>query len=227
VPHSSSQTFLRELDKKLWSAADRLRSNLDAAVYKHAVLGLIFLKYVSDSFAQRQADIEAMLKDPENDFFVDPAGYDKPAQYDEAIHRELEERDYYIEKNVFWVPALARWKTLQDSAKLPVGTEIKESGRLAHSYEFTSLGKLIDDALEAVEKKNPKLKNVPVASVYDRRTLKYCGVSRKSYRPTANRRRLRITVAPFAKQKSIAHILGTLDKKIKLNRRMNATRPTS
>ena len=92
MPHTSSQAFLRELDKKLWTAADKLRSNLDAAVYKHAVLGLIFLKYVSDSFAQRQAELEAMLKDPENDFFVDPAGYDKPAQYDEAIHRELEER---------------------------------------------------------------------------------------------------------------------------------------
>jgi len=85
VPHTSSQTFLRELDKKLWTAADKLRSNLDAAVYKHAVLGLIFLKYVSDSFAQRQAEIavgvppsvsasltglagrqiEAMLRDPE------------------------------------------------------------------------------------------------------------------------------------------------------------------
>ena len=160
MSHSSPQTFLRELDKKLWTAADKLRSNLDAAVYKHAVLGLIFLKYVSDSFAQRQAEIEAMLKDPENDFFVDPASYDKPAQYDEAIHRELEERDYYIEKNVFWVPALARWKTLQDSAKLPAGTEIKESGRLAHPYKITSTGKLIDDALEAVEKENPKLKNV-------------------------------------------------------------------
>jgi len=191
MPHTSSQTFLRELDKKLWTAADRLRSNLDAAVYKHAVLGLIFLsrvervrvpargarrvragariKYVSDSFAQRQAEIEAMLKDPENDFFVNPDGYDKPkaakkgstdipvcsSAYEEAIHRELEERDYYIEKNVFWVPALARWKTLQDSAKLPAGTEIKERGRLAHSYKFTSLGKLIDDALEAVEKENP------------------------------------------------------------------------
>jgi type I restriction-modification system DNA methylase subunit len=42
---------------KLWTSADKLRSNLDAAVYKHAVLGLIFLKYVSDSFAQRQAEI--------------------------------------------------------------------------------------------------------------------------------------------------------------------------
>jgi type I restriction enzyme M protein len=160
VPSSDSQAFLRELDKKLWTAADKLRSNLDAAVYKHAVLGLIFLKYVSDSFAQRQAEIEAMLKDPENDFFVDPSGYDKPAQYDEAIHRELEERDYYIEKNVFWVPALARWKTLQDSAKLPAGTEITVKNGKTTTYKITSTGKLIDDALEAVEKENPKLKNV-------------------------------------------------------------------
>ncbi len=161
MPHSDSQTFLRELDKKLWTAADKLRSNLDAAVYKHAVLGLIFLKYISDSFAQRQAEIAAMIQDPENDFFMDPASYEKPAKYKEAIRAELEERDYYIEKNVFWVPALARWKTLQDSAKLPAGTEIlKERGRLAHSYKISSTGKLIDDALEAVEKENPKLKNV-------------------------------------------------------------------
>jgi type I restriction-modification system DNA methylase subunit len=71
----SSQQFLRELDKKLWSAADKLRANLDAAVYKHAVLGLIFLKYVSDSFAVRQAEIEAQLRDPQSDYFLDPADY--------------------------------------------------------------------------------------------------------------------------------------------------------
>ena len=162
MPHTSSQTFLRELDKKLWTAADKLRSNLDAAVYKHAVLGLIFLKYVSDSFAQRQAEIEAMLNDPENDFFIDPKGYGNAfsPEYTEAIHQELEERDYYIEKNVFWVPALARWKTLQDSAKLPAGTEITVKNGKTTTYKITSTGKLIDDALEAVEKENPKLKNV-------------------------------------------------------------------
>ena len=160
MPHSSSQIFLRELDKKLWTAADKLRSNLDAAVYKHAVLGLIFLKYVSDSFAQRQAEIEAMLKHPKNDFFIDPKDYKKPGAYEAAIHAELEERDYYIEKNVFWVPALARWKTLQDSAKLPAGTEITVKNGKTTTYKITSTGKLIDDALEAVEKENPKLKNV-------------------------------------------------------------------
>lgn len=166
MPHSDSQTFLRELDKKLWTAADRLRSNLDAAVYKHAVLGLIFLKYVSDSFVLRQLEIEAMLKDPQNEFFLDPKDYANAAEYEDAIRAELEERDYYIEKNVFWVPALARWKTLQDSAKLPAGTEINmEKGfatpfNKARPYKITSTGKLIDDALEAVEKENPKLKNV-------------------------------------------------------------------
>lgn len=160
MPPADSQAFLRALDKKLWTAADRLRSNLDAAVYKHAVLGLIFLKYVSDSFAERQAEIELMLKDPAHEFHLDPKGYKSTAAYGEAIDQELEERDYYIEKNVFWVPALARWKTLQDSAKLPAGTEITVKNGKVSKYKITSTGKLIDDALEAVEKENPKLKNV-------------------------------------------------------------------
>ncbi|MGV3531885.1 MAG: type I restriction-modification system subunit M, partial [Chthoniobacteraceae bacterium] len=161
-PSSSSQTFLKELDKKLWSAADKLRANLDAAVYKHAVLGLIFLKYVSDSFAVRQAEIEAQLRDPQSDYFLDPADYggEGSPEHLEAIHAELEERDYYIEKNVFWVPALARWKTLQDSAKLPPGTEIEITNGKKTAYKITSTGKLIDDALDAVEKENPKLKGV-------------------------------------------------------------------
>lgn len=63
------QKFLDELDKKLWTAADKLRSNLDAAVYKHAVLGLIFLKYVSDSFDERRIELEAQFRDPRHDYF--------------------------------------------------------------------------------------------------------------------------------------------------------------
>jgi len=77
-----------------------------------------------------------------------------------VIHGELEERDYYIEKNVFWVPALARWKTVQDSAKLPPGTEITVKNGKTSTYKISSTGKLIDDALEAIEKENPKLKGV-------------------------------------------------------------------
>ena len=157
---SDSQRFLRELDKKLWSAADKLRANLDAAVYKHAVLGLIFLKYVSDSFAIRQREIEGMLRDPKSDYYLKPSDYGSDALYEEAIRQELEERDYYTEKNVFWVPALARWKTLQDSAKLPPGTEIEVRNGKTTTYKVTSTGRLIDDALEAIELENPKLKGV-------------------------------------------------------------------
>ena len=159
--NETSHQFLKDLDKKLWTAADRLRSNLDAAVYKHAVLGLIFLKYVSDSFAMRQREIEAQLRDPKSDYFLDPADFAASgAEYKEAIHAELEERDYYVEKNVFWVPALARWKTLQDSAKLPPGTEIEVINGKKAVYKITSTGRLIDDAIDAIEKENPKLKGV-------------------------------------------------------------------
>jgi type I restriction enzyme M protein len=157
---ADEQAFLNDLDRKLWTAADRLRSSLDAAVYKHAVLGLIFLKYVSDSFEMRQQEVLAQLKDKKSDFFLDPADYTKPGEYEAALTAELEERDYYTAKNVFWVPALARWKTIQDSAKLPSGTEIEVRSGKVTTYKITSLGKLIDDALDAVEKENPKLKNV-------------------------------------------------------------------
>lgn len=160
---ADEQAFLKELDKKLWTAADKLRSNLDAAVYKHAVLGLVFLKYVSDSFELRQQEVEKMLKDPKSDFFIDPAGYAGKGggtAYEAAIRAELEVRDYYTQQNVFWVPALARWKTIQDSAKLPAGTEITVRNGKVEKYKLSSLGKLIDDALEAIERENPKLKNV-------------------------------------------------------------------
>ena len=155
-----SQSFLRELDRKLWTAADKLRSSLDAAVYKHAVLGLIFLKYVSDAFTVRQNEIEKQLRNPKSDYFLDPAEYKDPGSYEAAVHAELEDRDYYVEKNVFWVPALARWKLLQDSAKLPQGTEIDVKNGKTIKYKISSVGKLIDDALDAVEKENPRLKNV-------------------------------------------------------------------
>ena len=76
-----------DLEKRLWSSADKLRSNMDAAEYKHVVLGLIFLKYVSDSF-------EDIYKELENDreHLSDP-----------------EDRDEYLSRNVFWVPPEARW----------------------------------------------------------------------------------------------------------------------
>ncbi len=144
------QQFLNNLDKKLWNAADRLRSNVDAAEYKHVVLGLIFLKYVSDAFAERREALKADFANPEHDYYL---GEDAK----ELIAEELEIRDYYTEKNVFWVPALARWENIQNNAKLVPGVKIELAGS---SYEFRSIAKLIDDALEQIEKENPRLKNV-------------------------------------------------------------------
>lgn len=157
---SDAQKFLNDLDRKLWAAADKLRASLDAAVYKHAVLGLIFLKYVSDSFATRRAEVERMLRDPDHDYHLPRDDYDSDAEYDEAIHQELEDRDYYTEANAFWVPPLARWQTIQDSAKLAAGTEIQVRNGKTETYKIKSVALLIDDALDAVEKENPRLKNV-------------------------------------------------------------------
>ena len=109
--------FLKDLDKRLWTAADKLRSNLDAAVYKHVVLGLIFLKYVSDAFNERRDELQAQFRDPKNDYYL---GDD-----DALIAEELEIRDYYTEKNVFWVPALARWDFLKAHAKVAQGRRLK------------------------------------------------------------------------------------------------------
>lgn len=157
---TDEQAFLDELDKKLWNAADRLRSNLDAAVYKHAVLGLIFLKYVSDAFDLRREELEKAFKDPDSDYFIDPKGYKSEAAYAKAIHDELEDRDYFTAQNVFWVPPLARWKTIQENAALAPDTEIEIRNGKVETYTFKSAARLVDDALEAVERENPRLKGI-------------------------------------------------------------------
>jgi len=145
--------FLKELDKRLWTAADRLRSNLDAAVYKHVVLGLIFLKYISDAFKERRVELEQQFRDLNHDYYLGD---------ETLIPDELEARDYYTEKNVFWVPALARWDFIQANAKVAVGTTLAVKNGKTDEYKFNGIGRLLDDALEAVEKDNPKLKNVLV-----------------------------------------------------------------
>jgi type I restriction enzyme M protein len=81
-------------ESKLWAMADKLRSNMDAADYKHIVLGLIFLKFISDKFEAKRADLA------------------------ETPNADPEERDEYIAQNVFWVPKGARWSDIQDKAKL-------------------------------------------------------------------------------------------------------------
>ena len=104
---------------ELWRMADALRGSMDAAEYKHVVLGLIFLKYVSDAFEERRAVVLA-----------------------EWGEEAAEDRDEYVAENVFWVPPEARWAALQAKARQP------------------SIGRLLDDAMTAIERDNPSLDGV-------------------------------------------------------------------
>ena len=85
-------------EETLWSAADKMRNNMDPAEYKHVVLGLIFLKYISDSFEEVAGKIKA-----------DPEYYEG----------QEEDRDAYLAENVFWVPQKARWEYIKNNAKKP------------------------------------------------------------------------------------------------------------
>ncbi|MBN8443254.1 MAG: type I restriction-modification system subunit M [Thauera sp.] len=154
------QQFFNDLEKKLWTAADKLRSNLDAAVYKHVVLGLIFLKYVSDAFEERQKELREQFQNPDHDYYMAPEDYAN--DYEGHLAAELEVRDYYTEKNVFWVPLEARWQTLRDCAQLPPKAALpwNKPGK-DEPEEMRSVGWLIDNAMEAIERENEKkLKNV-------------------------------------------------------------------
>ena len=108
-------------ESELWRAADALRSNMDAAEYKHIVLGLIFLKYISDVFEEKHQDLDAR----QSTNYTDP-----------------EDPDEYRAVNIFWVPQEARWSHLQANAKQP------------------TIGKLVDEAMLAIERDNPSLKGV-------------------------------------------------------------------
>lgn len=154
------QQFFIDLEKKLWTAADKLRSNLDAAVYKHVVLGLIFLKYVSDAFEERQQELREQFQNPQHDYYMAPVDYSD--DYEGHIKAELEVRDYYTEKNVFWVPMEARWQTLRDCAQLPPKSPLpwNKPGK-DEPEEMRTVGWLIDNAMETIERENEKkLKNV-------------------------------------------------------------------
>lgn len=158
------QQFLNDLDKKLWTAADKLRSTLSAAEYKHAVLGLIFVKYVSDAFEKRRAELLTNLNDPAHDYYLSPDDFDSSEEYQTELQAELEVRDYYTEKNVFWVPERSRWNTLEANAKLASGSDLPWMTTNAKGEDvpekMKSLGILVDKALEAIEKDNPKLKGI-------------------------------------------------------------------
>lgn len=127
--------MINDIEKTLWATADKLRANMDAAEYKHLVLGLIFVKYISDTFAARRVELKRRFVDPLDEYFL-------PDATEGQIAAELEDRDYYKEDNVFWVPWSARWEALRSAAKQP------------------QIGKLIDDALTLIEAENPKLKNI-------------------------------------------------------------------
>lgn len=158
------QEFLNELDKKLWTAADKLRSTLSAAEYKHAVLGLIFVKYVSDAFRKRRTTLEEQLTNPEHEYYLPREDFGSDEEYQEELELELEVRDYYTEKNVFWVPERARWSMLEANAKLPAGSElpwkVKNSKGEEVPEKLKSVGILVDNALVSIEKDNPKLKGI-------------------------------------------------------------------
>jgi type I restriction enzyme M protein len=127
--------MLQDIKKTLWTTADKLRANVDAAEYKHIALGLIFLKFISDSFASRRAELLKRLTDENDDYYFPDA--------DEAdLEAELEDRDYFKMVNVFWVPETARWEALRAKAKQ------------------ADIGKRIDDALAAIELENPSLKGI-------------------------------------------------------------------
>ena len=130
-------------EEKLWQAADRLRGHMDPAEYKHVVLGLIFLKYISDAFEERYQQLSQWTSDPSSDYYIK-----EPKERYEV----LEDRDEYKAENVFWVPKEARWSYLQANAKQP------------------TIGKLIDDAMVAIERDNASLKGV-LSKDYARPTL--------------------------------------------------------
>ena len=158
---SIEQKFLNELDTKLWKAADKLRSSLDAANYKHIVLGLIFLKYVSDAFEERQEQLLELFKtnNDDNIYYLPREDYDNGDEYEQAIQSELELIEYYQEQNVIWVPKHARWTYLKETAALPIGDVLWQDNK-GKDVKLRSISWLVDNALDEIEKENPKLKGI-------------------------------------------------------------------
>ncbi len=154
-----NKEFLKELDASLWKAADKLRSSMDAANYKHVVLGLIFLKYVSDAFEECQRDLQASFKDATHEYYMDRTHYDSDDQHKKAIKDELEQEDYYKAANVLWVPPHARWKNIQEKVGLPIGTVLWQD-KSGGDVKFRSVSWLIDNAMDEIEKANPRLKGI-------------------------------------------------------------------
>lgn len=123
----------QDFKNALWATANKLRGSVDPSDYKYPVLGLIFLKYVSEAFVARQKELETAFADPANDMYLKDA---------KARTKALEDRDYYTMENVFWVPERARWTFIQNNAKQP------------------NVAVLLDEAMGLIEADNPKLDNL-------------------------------------------------------------------
>jgi type I restriction enzyme M protein len=131
----------------MWAAADKLRGNVDASDYKHVVLGLIFLKYISDAFTERRLALLEEIKKEQPALFTAEIrlpyeGSAPELTLPEWVEETLDDRDEYLAEHVFFVPEVARWSYVQAQAKLP------------------TIGKTIDEAMIAIEKENPRLRGV-------------------------------------------------------------------
>src|SRR3954469_3668610 len=128
--------------KELFEAADRLRGSVESAEYKHLVLGLLFLRYISDTFQRRRAWLDAATRDPANgDYFTED---------EDERGAILDDRDEYISQNVFWVPEAARFPALLAAGSLP------------------DIGEPIDRGPEAVESDNPEQLRGVLPRIYAR-----------------------------------------------------------
>ncbi len=132
-------------EKELWAAADKLRGNIDVSEYKNIVLGLLFLKYISDAFYKRREELEALTRDPKNeDFYV---------KDDKARSQILETKDFYKSVGVFYVPEKSRWEYLQ--------TKTMQS----------DIGQVLDKAMDLIEEDNRAELEGVLPKIYTRTTL--------------------------------------------------------
>lgn len=147
MPAATTPTASIGFEARLWEAADLLRNNVDPAEYKHVVLGLLFLKYISDAFEARAAELGRLVATPGSDYHV--AG--QAAQAAE-LATLLEDPDEFVSVGAFWVPPGARWAELRAVARTP------------------EIGKHLDDAMDAIERANPRLRGA-LPKIYARPSL--------------------------------------------------------
>lgn len=134
VAAEAAPSTMKELKDTLWKAADKLRGSMDASQYKDVILGLVFLKYVSDAFTERREQLTAELS--------------ADGMNEEQVAQLIDDVDEYIGQGVFWVPANARWEYLTQNAKGldAIGGEAPKN-----------IGELIDSAMDAIMASNPPL----------------------------------------------------------------------